>query len=56
MISGKIYNDVYQGSIDFPPYFTGLSVFFGYLTFDLKGIIYGPLFFCIAYIIISFTS
>ncbi len=46
LLSGKIYSDVYTNEIQIPPYFVGLSVTLGYVTFDFKGIIYGPLLFC----------
>jgi hypothetical protein len=39
---------VYADSISMPPYFVGLSVTLGYMTFDVGGIFYGPILFCFA--------
>ena len=43
-LSGKIFSiNVSQTDMSTPPFFIGLSLFFGYLVFGFKGIIYGPL-------------
>jgi len=53
MISNKVYNDIYQKSINIHPYLTGLSIVLGIYAFDVQGIIYGPLLMCITLIVIE---
>ncbi len=51
LISSKVYNDIFENSIDIHPYVTGLSIMMGIYAFNLQGIIYGPLLMCMALIV-----
>lgn len=56
LISNKIFMDIYQNNIDVHPYITGLSIVMGIYTFNIKGIIYGPLLVCLVLIVYEFKS
>jgi len=53
LVSNKVYNDIYEKSIDVHPYVTGLSIVMGIYAFNVQGIIYGPLLMCIILIVIE---
>ncbi len=56
VISSSVFMNMYQKSLEVHPYITGLAVFMGYIAFDFKGIIYGPLLVCLAFIIYDQTK
>jgi len=56
LISSRVYNDIFETSIDIHPYVTGLSIMMGLYAFNLQGIIYGPLLMCMALIVYRITK
>jgi hypothetical protein len=47
IVDYKLSNDILEREISLVnPFLLGISVFMGYYSFDISGILYGPLLFC----------